>query len=277
LKNEAGELTAILEVLRPIFPQPPQIAVTLGSGLGDFADTLQEVQKVFTSELPGYPQSTVPGHRGCVISGKLHGKPLICFQGRIHLYEGYTVEQITLPVRVARSLGADLLILTNASGGISDHLDAGSLMLITDQIDLQFRRRTRPNDFSMPMTIERERWFSTRSPYDEPLQQIAVEAALKQRIPLARGTLGALLGPSYETPAEVRMERLLGADAACMSTVAEAAEGSRLGMNVLGISCITNKASGLPGSSLDHQEVIETAARVKGQFIALLDEIIRSV
>ncbi len=277
MTGKAKNLAGILEILRPLFPDPPRIALTLGSGLGDFADTLSGVQKISTADLPGYPQSTVPGHRGYVISGRLHGKRLLCFQGRIHLYEGYSVEQITLPVRIARALGADVMILTNAAGGIGDHLEAGSLMLITDQIDLQFRRRKRPEGSSAPMRIERERWFGSPSPYSESLQKLATEAALERRIRLARGTLGAMLGPCYETPAEVQMERLLGADAACMSTVAEAAEGARLGMQVLGVSCITNKASGLPGSSLDHEEVIETAARVKGQFISLLDEIIRRI
>jgi purine-nucleoside phosphorylase len=270
------DIEKIAAKVKPLFPQAPDIALVLGSGLGDLAEELEETRRIATATLPGYPHSTVPGHKGFIISGKLHDKKLICFQGRIHLYEGYPVEKVVLPIQLASALGATRLIITNAAGGISDHLVPGSLMLITDQIDLQLRLRRRP-DSDKSLSLERARWFQQKSPYSERLQEFAKDAALKCQVRLHPGTLSALLGPSYETPAEARMERILGADAASMSTVAEAAEAARLGMDVVGISCITNKVAGLPGSSLDHDEVIEVAARVKGQFIKLIKEIIRRI
>lgn len=278
MKSFSADLSPILATLGHLFPDPPEIAVVLGSGLGDFGDQLENSRRIFTADLPGYPQSTVPGHQGAVLSGRLVGKRLICFQGRIHLYEGYRVEEVVLPVRVAAELGAKTLILTNAGGGINPHLEPGSLMLIVDQVDLQFRSRVRPVDGEKhtPLRIERERFFSA-SPYSDRLIAVTKAAALAKGIGLYPGVLGALLGPSYETPAEVRMERRIGVDAACMSTVAEAAEGARLGMGVLGISCITNRAAGLAGAPLNHSEVIEVASRVKDQFIILIREIIRRI
>jgi purine-nucleoside phosphorylase len=203
---------------------------------------------------------------------------LICFQGRIHLYEGYSVEEVVLPVRLAATLGAKILILTNAAGGIGNDLEPGSLMLIEDHIDLQFRRRLRPdNMIDAYMSCEREKLLVTPSPYSEKLREIARLAASNQNIDIKSGILGSLLGPTYETPAEVRMEKKLGVAAVCMSTVAEAVEGARLGMEVLGISCITNRAAGLEGASLNHDEVIEVAARVKDDFIKLLSKIIENI
>jgi purine-nucleoside phosphorylase len=269
-------LSKIVDKVKPIFPEPPDIALVLGSGLGDLAEELEDARRIATSTLRDYPHSTVPGHKGFIISGKLYGKSLICFQGRIHLYEGYPVEKVILPIQLASALGATRLIITNAAGGISDHLTPGSLMLITDQIDLQLRLRKRLDAID-PMPIERIPWYSEKSPFSERLQEITKDAGLACQVRLHPGTLSSLLGPSYETPAEARMERILGADAASMSTVAEAAEAARLGMEVVGISCITNKVAGLPGSSLDHDEVIEVAARVKGQFIKLIKEIIRRI
>ncbi len=269
-----NNLSQITKRLKSIFPEPPEIALVLGSGLGSFADKLEGAKRISTSTLPGYPQSTVEGHAGDIISGSLPGKRLICFQGRIHLYEGYSVDQIILPVQAAAELGAKYLILTNAAGGINPRLNPGSLMLITDQINLQFRRS---KEQGLERNIERDSIYAGGSPYDRQLIDIGKKAAFNRNIDLAAGILCSLLGPSYETPAEVRMEMIMGADAACMSTVAEAAEAARLGMRVMGISCITNKAAGLPGASLDHNEVIETAVRVKHRFIALLEEIIRLI
>ncbi|TKJ41285.1 purine-nucleoside phosphorylase [candidate division LCP-89 bacterium B3_LCP] len=273
------DVSTITAAVKPIFPNPPEIAMVLGSGLGTFADQLEDRRAVLTQDIPNYPQSTVAGHKGAVISGKLHGKRLICFQGRIHLYEGYSVDQIVLPIRLARELGAKRLILTNAAGGINQHLEPGSLMLIRDHIDLQFRRRIRPGlrESNTPLDIERQPLFVQPTPYSADLRKIAKSVALQLGIGLFPGVLSALTGPSYETPAEVRMQGIMGGDAACMSTVAEAIEGARLGMDVLGISCITNRAAGLHHAPLNHEEVIEVAARVKDDFIALLEGIIEKI
>lgn len=284
---EASRLQAALEFLRPLFPTPPQIALVLGSGLGDLARGLREAKRVLTAEIPGYSPSTVLGHAGAVVAGRMADKQLICHLGRVHLYEGYPIEAVLLPVQVAAALGAKTLILTNASGGIHRHLAPGSLMLIEDQVDLQFRQRVgtavpnqvrarRVEDPSVASLLQMERGqlYTGGSPYSERLMEIAEQMARQERIKLHRGVLGALTGPSYETPAEVRMWGRIGVDAACMSTAAEAAEGARLGMEVLGISCITNRASGLGDRPLDHAEVIEAANRVKGQFKKLLKKII---
>jgi len=273
-----------LRILQPLFPAPPQIALILGSGLGDFARRLGNNQRISTKDIPGYPRSTVPGHAGTIISGEIGGKRLICFQGRIHLYEGYPVETVVFPVQIAAALGAKILILTNAGGGIHAHLRPGSLMLIEDQVDLQFRSRSmvgakheaRPPFGTSPRTIARERIYNEGSPYSSRLMKAAGNAALRKKIELQRGVLGALTGPSYETPAEVRMWTRIGVDAACMSTAAEAAEGARLGMEVMGISCITNRAAGLSGKPLDHAEVMEVANRVKKTFAKLLVEFIKT-
>jgi purine-nucleoside phosphorylase len=274
--NVLPDINPILSVLKPIFPDPPEIALVLGSGLGVFVEELEETRSIATKDLPRYPQSTVSGHQGAVISGRFAGKRLICFQGRIHLYEGYRVEEVVLPVRVAHGVGAHTLILTNAAGGIQPNLEPGSLMLITDHIDQQFRRRVNPElvEGQAPFRHERQRFFEFSSPYSDRLIDLARAAALEEGVPLFSGVLGAHLGPSYETPAEVRMQQVMGVDAACMSTVAEAAEAARLGMEVMGISCITNRAAGLSEAPLDHADVIEVAARIRDKFMALLKRII---
>ena len=274
--RDSGNLENILHLLRPLFPEPPQGALILGSGLGDFARRLSNNQRISTKNIPGYPRSTVPGHAGAIISGELAGKRLVCFQGRIHLYEGYPVDTVVFPIQVAAALGARILILTNASGGIHRHLEPGSLMLIEDQVDLQFQRTVIGARRALPLPLGRLRHFAEGSPYSPRLLKIAEDAARQKQIKLHRGVLGALSGPSYETPAEVRMWQLIGVDAACMSTAAEAAEGAGLGMEVLGLSCITNRAAGLSGKPLDHAEVIEVANQVKRPFAKLLTEFIRT-
>jgi purine-nucleoside phosphorylase len=263
--QQAIDINIILDTLRPLCPQPPQIVLVLGSGLGDFADDLEKARRISTRDIPGYPISTVEGHTGAIVAGEIAGKRLVCFQGRVHFYEGYPPEAVLFPVNLAAALGAKVLILTNAAGGIHRHLHPGSLMLIEDHINLQFRNRQRHPGESLQ---------TVGTPYSERLLELAQRAALQARIPLHCGVLGALTGPSYETPAEVRMWVRLGADAACMSTAPEATEGARLGLEVMGISCITNRAAGLSGNKLDHAEVIATANRVKVQFQRLLREII---
>ncbi len=279
-RYSSEEMPEIIKTLRPLFSAPPVIALVLGSGLGDFAAELEDSSRIQTADLPGYPRSTVEGHSGAIHIGNLHGKSLLCFQGRVHYYEGYSSKQVLLPTRIAHALGAEILILTNASGGIHPKLKPGSFLLIEDQIDLQFRRPEPPRQ---ALIIERNPFFSEGSPYSRSLLKIAAEAANRIGVPVQLGVLGVLTGPTYETSSEIRMMRLLGADAVCMSTAPEAAEGAHLGMTVLGISCITNSAAGSSHGSpdgfgkLNHEEVIAAANRVSGDFKRLLKEIIKTL
>jgi purine-nucleoside phosphorylase len=279
-RYSAVDLQGILTKLRPLFPVPPKIALVLGSGLGHFAAELEDSRSVRTADLPGYPRSTVEGHSGAVYAGKLHGKSLLCFQGRVHYYEGYSSAQILLPARIAHALGAEIFILTNASGGIHPRLKPGSFLLLEDQIDLQFRR---PEPLHCTLESERAPFLRDGSPYSRRLLQIAAEAAERIGIPIHSGILAVVTGPSYETPAEISMMRFLGADAVCMSTAPEAVEGARLGMEVLGISCVTNSSAGSTHGQpselkkLDHGDVIAAANRVSDDFKRLLKEIIQTL
>lgn len=265
-------MTEVLAKLAQLFPQRPQTALILGSGLGDFATRLQEASSISTTELKGYPQSTVPGHAGRIVAGKINQMPVLCFQGRIHLYEGYTPDEVTLPVRIAHDLGCRILIVTNAAGGIDPHLAPGDFMLIEDHINLQFRNPLRHRDLKTE-----ERFIDMSEPYDLELRHLASQAAREHGIPLKAGVLGALLGPSYETPAEVRMMARLGASAACMSTVPEVILARALGLRVLGISCITNCAAGTSPATLHHAEVQAVAAQMSQQFGALLTAILMKI
>jgi purine-nucleoside phosphorylase len=265
-------MTEMLLQLEHIFPWRPQTALILGSGLGAFADELQDAVAVSTKELEGYPQSTVLGHAGRIVLGKVKQAKVLCFQGRIHLYEGYTPHEVTLPVRIAHHFGCQTLIVTNAAGGIDPHLEPGDLMLIEDHINLQFRNPLRDHDLETE-----ERFVDMSEPYDRGLMELAMVVALAQGITLKRGVLGAILGPSYETPAEVRMLSHLGADAACMSTVPEVILANALGLRVLGISCITNPAAGVSPTPLRHSEVQAVAARVSQRFRTLLTAILEKL
>lgn len=272
------EFTPILERLTSIFPQSPEICVVLGSGLGAFANRLEGKRIIPTSEIPNYPQSTVKGHEGAVVSGIIAGRRLLCFQGRIHLYEGYKVEEVILPIQIAYYSGAKILILTNAAGGINPKLRVGSFMLISDHLDFQFQLRVRPEKEVNPeKEIERLPFYSHPFIYSERLREIAQITASSENIEVFAGVLGAVSGPTYETPAEVRMLKKIGVDAACMSTVAEASEGARLGMEVLGISCISNRAAGLKTTPLSHAEVIRTSKMMENQFTRLLEGFISRV
>lgn len=240
------------------------VAVILGSGLGGFADELAEPRSFLTSELSGYPVSTVAGHAGRIVFGKIGRVKVMAFQGRVHMYEGYSPEQVAVPVRLAFAKGARTLLVTNASGGVSRRFRAGDLMLIDDHINLQFR-----NPLRGPQAVNESRWPDMCHCYDPELKLLAERVAQEQKIELKRGTLAALLGPTYETPAEVQMLARLGADGVCMSTVPEVIAASALGMRVLGISCVTNAAAG-GGEKLAHEDVILTANRAKEKFQELL-------
>jgi len=249
--------------LRSRLPAPPDIALVLGSGLGDYAESLPHRLIFPSGGIPSYPRSTVPGHKGQIVFAELGGRNLIVFQGRIHLYECNDLSMVLFPIAVAAELGAGTLVVTNAAGGINRQFATGDLMLITDQIDLTLRAPGLPGDRG-----------GKRDMFDAGLAEHASRHAAVRGLPLRRGVYAAVKGPSYETAAEVEMIHRLGGDAVGMSTVHEAAFASALGMRVLGISCITNQATGIGLSKLNHEEVTEVATRVKMHFANLLTDCI---
>lgn len=245
----------------------PEIAVVLGSGLGKFAETnVNILHRIAYGEITDFPVSTVSGHTGQFLFGELGGKKLVLMQGRVHYYEGYTMQDVVLPIRVMRQLGAKTLFLTNAAGGIRPDLKDGSLMLLTDQISALV---------PSPLYGANPKELGVRFPdmtevYDKQLRDRALQTAEKLGIPLKQGIYLQVRGPQYETPAEIRMFAGWGADAVGMSTACEAIAAGHMGMKVCGISCITNMAAGLSGKPLDHEEVQETADRVANDFQSLL-------
>ena len=250
-----------------------EIGVILGSGLGDYADSIEEAKKLPYSEIPGFPVSTVPGHAGMLVCGMLHGRRVVMMQGRFHYYEGYSMKDITLPVRVMQKMGVKTLIVTNACGGVNLAFNPGDLMLVSDMLSL-----TGVN----PLMGENLDEFGPRFPdmscvFDKQLRALAHETAKAQGFTLQEGVYCQFPGPCYETPAEVRMARILGADAVGMSTVPEAMVARHGGMRVLGISCITNMAAGILDQPLCHEEVTETANRVKARFKGLIDGVIEKM
>jgi purine-nucleoside phosphorylase len=248
----------------------PEVAVVLGSGLGDFADSLQDAIAVPYGELPHWPQSTVVGHAGRLVSGRIAGKWVAALAGRVHLYEGHDAATVAFATRVMGRLGVKQLILTNAAGGVNPAFASGALMIIDDHINLLG---------SNPLAGSNDERFGPRFPdmsevYSSRLRRIADAAGAAKGVPVTHGVYAASHGPSYETPAEIRYLRLIGADAVGMSTVPEAIAARHMGLEVLGISCITNAAAGVLPQPIDHNEVIEVAQRVRASFIALLEGII---
>lgn len=247
-----------------------EVGVILGSGLGAYADELQEAMRLPYSEIPCFPQSTVAGHAGMLCCGRLHGKRVVMMQGRFHYYEGYSMKEITLPVRVMQLMGVKTLIVTNACGGVNLDYKPGDLMVISDVFSL-----TGDN----PLIGKNLDAFGPRFPdmscmFDKELRALAHACAQKQGFALQEGVYCQFPGPCYETPAEIRMARVLGADTVGMSTVPEAIAARHGGMRVLGISCVTNMAAGILDQPLCHEEVTETANRVKDRFRGLLDAVI---
>ena len=248
----------------------PEIAITLGSGLGDLAERLDAPLTIPYKEIPHFPVSTVSGHKGQFVCGKLGGKEVLCMQGRFHYYEGYDLKQVTMPVRVMKLLGIDCLLVTNAAGGINTGFHAGTLMLIEDHLNL-----TGEN----PLIGENldafgDRFFDMTVAYDKEYRTLAKATAEELNIPLATGVYAWLTGPNFETPAEIRYLRTIGADAVGMSTVPEVLVARHSGIRVLGISCITNLAAGMTDNTLSHEEVKETADRVQNEFIRLVTGIV---
>lgn len=250
----------------------PEIAIVLGSGLGEFAETINIHQIVNYSDIQGFPIATNKGHKGRFVFGTIGDKKVVIMQGRIHYYEGYSMEEVVLPIRVMKGLGAEKLIITNAAGGIGEHLRKGELMMITDQI----------TSFVPSPLIGNSMFGETSFPdmtnvFCKEYQQVAKNAANKLGINLKEGVYLQTTGPNYETPAEIRMFKRLGADAVGMSTACEAMVANQMGMKICGISCITNKAAGLEDERLDDEDVKATAEKVSGQFKMLLEEIIKSL
>ncbi|MGH9967193.1 MAG: purine-nucleoside phosphorylase [Pyrinomonadaceae bacterium] len=247
-----------------------RVAVVLGSGLGGFADEFANAVRIPYAEIPGFPVSTVEGHAGSLVIGKVEQIPVVAMQGRVHFYEGYSLEEVTFPIRTFKLLGIQTLLLTNAAGGINVELSQGTLMVISDHLNLMGVNPLRgPND---------ER-FGPRFPdlsevYSRNLQETAVDEARDLGVEIRRGIYAALSGPSYETPAEIHMLRSFGADAVGMSTVPEAIVARHMGMDVLGISCITNMAAGISDRPIDHEEVMDTGNKVRATFTMLLRRII---
>jgi len=250
-----------------------QTAIVLGSGLGAFADEFEDRVALPYREIPGFVTSTAQGHVGSLVVGKVEGVQVLAMQGRVHYYEGYSLEEVTFPIRAFHSLGIRNLILTNAAGGIDVQLSQGALMVISDHLNLMGVNPLRgPNDDQLG-----PRFPDMSEVYSRELQELATEEARSLGVTVRRGIYAALSGPSYETPAEIHMLRSFGADAVGMSTVPEAIVARHMGMKVLGLSCITNMAAGISEAPINHEEVIETGQKVRETFTHLLRRIIGKI
>ena len=251
----------------------PEIGLILGSGLGSIADTIEDAEYYNYSDIPNFPTSTVEGHAGRLVIGKLSGKIVVAMQGRFHYYEGYTMQTITFPVRVMKLLGVSKLVVTNAAGAVNKNFNAGDLMVITDHINFSG---------SNPLFGENLDEFGPRFPdmsqaYNLELRNKVLAAGKELGINLKQGVYVMFSGPTYETPAEVRMAGILGGDAVGMSTVPEVIVANHCGIKTVGISCLTNMAAGILDQPLNHEEVIETSNKVKKDFIRLMDRVINTI
>jgi purine-nucleoside phosphorylase len=247
----------------------PTAAIVLGSGLGQFAERLTDAVRIPYAQIPHFPAPTVIGHSGELVVGSLQGRTVLVQSGRFHMYEGHPASLTALPVRVFARLGVDTVVLTNAAGGIRRGFGSGTVMLIADQINLSFR-----NALFGPALPGEIRFPDMSDPYDPGLRAIAREVARRRKIPLAEGVYVGLLGPSYETPAEIRMLERLGADAVGMSTVLEVIAARAAGLRCLGFSAITNPAAGVTLAKLNHLEVKDVAYRIAGQHAALIEGVV---
>lgn len=261
---------AAAQFIRSRYAETPQTLLILGSGLGAFADELTDSVAIPYSEIPGFAKSTVEGHAGRLVLGQVEGIHVAAMQGRFHFYEGYPLSQVIFPVRALGVLGVKSMIVTNAAGGVNVEFNQGALMLINDHLNLMGTN---------PLLGPNDSRFGPRFPdmsevYSHAYQEIAIEEAAAINLHLKRGVYAALTGPSYETPAEIRLLRTLGADAIGMSTVPEAIVARQMGIKVLGISCITNMAAGVLDEPINHEEVLEIGLRVRDTFQELLRRVI---
>ena len=269
----AAAATAANEIRRRTTPRDePVLGIILGSGLGGLAERIERARSVPFSDVPGFPSATVVGHSGQVIVGLLAGRPVVALAGRFHMYEGHGAALAGFPARVLHALGAPRLFVSNAAGGIRAELTPGDLMIITDHLNLMFR-----NPLVGPVEPGDTRFPDMSAPYDRALSQILRREGASLGVPLREGVYCGLLGPTYETPAEVRMLRILGADAVGMSTVPEVIVARAIGMRVAGVSCITNFASGTTSQPLSHAEVIETTALVASRFESLVERFVTAL
>mgnify|MGYP001630282909 FL=1 len=251
----------------------PEIGIVLGSGLGDFADAIEDKIEIPYTEIPGFPVSTVKGHDGKLIFGKINSKEVCVMKGRIHYYEGYDIKEVVYPIEVLAGLGIETLILTNAAGGVNTEFEPADLMIINDHINLMGKNPLiGPNDEDLG-----PRFPDMTDLYNKDLIEVAEKSAKKLGIDIQEGVYMYFTGPSYETAAEVRMARILGADAVGMSTVPEAIIARHRGLKILGISTITNMSTGILDTPLDHTEVVEVGQEVAGKFKELLKEIIEEI
>lgn len=270
--DEMKRIEAAADKVRAVL-DTADVGIILGSGLGDYAAALEDAARLPYSEIPGFPVSTVAGHAGMLLCGMLHGKRVMMMQGRFHYYEGYSMKDVTLPVRVMQSVGVKTLIVTNACGGINLSFAPGDLMVISDVFSL-----TGQNPLIGPnLDAFGPRFPDMSCAFDRELRGLAHAVAKGQGFELREGVYAQMTGPCYETPAEIRMLRTLGADAVGMSTVPEVIVARHGGMRVLGISCITNMAAGILDQPLSHAEVTETANRVKDRFKALIDGVVENM
>ena len=256
--------------IRARVKQEPRVAVVLGSGLGGFADDFEDAVAIPYEDIPGFVRSTAQGHAGRLVVGRIDQVPILAMQGRVHYYEGYSMEEVTFAVRTFKLLGIKTLLLTNAAGGINVQLSQGALMVISDHFNLMGVN---------PLRGANDERFGPRFPdmsavYSPALQEIVVEEARALGIELRRGIYAALSGPNYETPSEIHLLRNCGADAVGMSTVPEAIVARQMDMEVLGISCITNMAAGISDEPINHDEVMETGNRVRSSFTQLLRRVV---
>ncbi|RAL22206.1 purine-nucleoside phosphorylase [Lujinxingia litoralis] len=269
----AGRAQASADFLKARITDAPRIAMILGSGLGAIGDQLDDATAIDYAEIPNFPVSGVEGHKGRLVFGRLEGVPVVVMQGRSHFYEGWSMQEVTFPVRAFHLLGIDHLVVTNSAGGINADYKPGDLMIINDHINFTGQNPLHgPNEDAFG-----PRFPDMSDPYSAELRQLLHQVAHSRDIAVKEGVYAGVAGPSYETPAEVRMLRTLGGDAVGMSTVPEVIVASHCGMKVAGISCITNYAAGLSDTKLHHDEVKETADRVRETFTGLVRGLVQAI
>lgn len=257
------------QFLKDKYENSPKIGLILGSGLGVLADEIEQPVKIAYNDIPDFPVSTVEGHAGQLVFGSIHGVEVVAMQGRFHFYEGYSFEKVTFPVRVMKELGVEILIVTNAAGGVNESFSPGDLMIITDHINnMGTNPLIGPNDSRLGV-----RFPDMSEAYSKELRVLAKQISEQLNIPTQEGVYIGNTGPTYETPAEIRMFRTLGGDAVGMSTVPEVIVARHAGMKVMGISCISNMAAGILDQPLNHEEVIETTEKVKANFLLYVKEL----
>lgn len=272
-------LAAVNHFIRVRHAAKPTLGLVLGSGLGNFAAQVENATTIPYAEIPHWPQSTVEGHAGKLILGTLAGTPVAVMAGRVHAYEGYTMAEVTFPIRVLGLLGCRALILTNAAGGLNPAYQQGNLVCLSDHINFTGQNAAAGlNDPRFACTPTAGlRFFDMTTAYSPRLRALAHSTAAELNIPLPEGVYLAVLGPSFETPAEIRAFRTLGADLVGMSTVQETIIARHMGLEVLGLSLVTNMAAGITGEQINHQEVMETGARAEAQFTSLLKALIPQI